>query len=183
VRDAARNKVHSTLDLKDGYHQIPLKEECRHYLAFEGPDGRQYQPTVLPFGITIAPVLFQQTMNELVAVHFAIKSFRQYLLGRKFTIRTDYKPLEELLKKDLTLEKPRWNTRMLDIAEFDFEVEHIEGKHNVVADALSRSVAAVTVSWDSLELAQNWDHEVQELLRTRRRYQSFRHRETQDGRW
>lgn len=62
--------------------------------------------------------------------------FRPYLYGKRFTVRTDHRPLVYLFK----IEDPSSKlTRMrLDLEEFDFDVVYIRGKENVGADALSR---------------------------------------------
>lgn len=74
--------------------------------------------------------------KELLAVHFAITQLRPYLYGRKFTVRSDHKPLIYLY----SLKNPSSKlTRIrLDLEEYNFVIEHIAGKNNVVADALSR---------------------------------------------
>lgn len=74
--------------------------------------------------------------KELLAIHFAITSFRPYLYGQKFTVRSDHRPLVYLYN----LKNPASKlTRIrLELEEYDFVVEHIKGKDNVVADALSR---------------------------------------------
>lgn len=74
--------------------------------------------------------------KELAAIHFAIKHFRPYIYGNHFTVRSDHKPLSYLF----ALKDPSSKlTRMrLDIEEYNFTVEYIKGKDNVVADALSR---------------------------------------------
>ena len=62
--------------------------------------------------------------------------FRHYLLGVRFHLRTDYLPLTRLR----TMKDPHGRRgRMLsDMVEYDFEIEHIKGHNNVVADVLSR---------------------------------------------
>lgn len=74
--------------------------------------------------------------QELIAMHWAIKYFRPYIYGMKFLVRSDHRPLTYLF----ALKDP--NSRLtrirLDLSEFDFVVEHIKGKLNVGADALSR---------------------------------------------
>lgn len=74
--------------------------------------------------------------KELLAIHFAIKHYRPYLFGTSFTIKSDHKPLTYLF----ALRDPSSKlTRLrLDIEEYDFIIEHISGKDNIVADALSR---------------------------------------------
>lgn len=74
--------------------------------------------------------------QELIAIHWAIKHFKHYLFGTHFTVRSDHRPLVYLFNlKDPTSKLTRLR---LDLAEYDFTIEHIPGKENVVADALSR---------------------------------------------
>ena len=74
--------------------------------------------------------------QELLAIIHALNSWRHYLSGTKFTIRTDHKSLEFFKTQPrLSGRQSRW----IDIlANFDFDIEYIEGKKNVVADGLSR---------------------------------------------
>uniref|UniRef100_A0A1Y1L2Y9 RNA-directed DNA polymerase n=2 Tax=Photinus pyralis TaxID=7054 RepID=A0A1Y1L2Y9_PHOPY len=74
--------------------------------------------------------------KELAAIHWAILHFQPYVYGRKFTIRSDHKPLVYLFSMKNPSSKL---TRMrLDLEEFDFHIEYVKGNDNVVADALSR---------------------------------------------
>ena len=76
--------------------------------------------------------------QELLSIIVALKSWRCYLSGVKFRIKvmTDHKSLQHLkTQPQLSSRQARW----LDlIAEFDFDIEYVEGKSNVVADGLSR---------------------------------------------
>lgn len=73
---------------------------------------------------------------EGIAVLFALKIWRCYLLGQEFTIYTDNAALTYLQKnKDLNSRLTRWS---LKFAEFNFIIEHKKGKNNNAADALSR---------------------------------------------
>ncbi len=75
---------------------------------------------------------------EALAVLYAIEKFRPYLYGTKFTLLTDHKALLNLKKTNLSANR-RKNLRWLQIlAEYDFDVVHIKGSENKVADALSR---------------------------------------------
>ena len=74
--------------------------------------------------------------RELLAVIHALRTWRHYLAGKKFTVVTNHYSLQYLrTQPNLSKRQARW----LDfIAEFDFEIIHRPGKSNVVADALSR---------------------------------------------
>ena len=78
--------------------------------------------------------------KEALACVAAMKKFQKYLLGRKFTLRTDYKALTTLLGKGKTkissARTERWREK---ISMFDYKVEYIKGKENTIADWLSRS--------------------------------------------
>ena len=55
----------ATLDLAQGYWQVPVADEDRHKTAFTSPFGL-YQFCVMPFGLNGAPATFQILMNEVV---------------------------------------------------------------------------------------------------------------------
>jgi len=74
--------------------------------------------------------------RELLAIVETLKRFRHLLLGIRFRVFTDHKPLEYLLtQKNLSSRQQRW----IDILnDFDFEIIYIPGEANIIADALSR---------------------------------------------
>lgn len=74
--------------------------------------------------------------KELLAIIWATKYFRPYLYGRKFLIRTDHKPLQWLANlKEPNSKMLRWK---IQLEEYNFDIEYLQGKENSVADALSR---------------------------------------------
>ena len=66
VGDVARYKVFSTLDLRSAYHQIPIRDEEKKYTAFEA-DGKLFQFTRIPFGVTNGVAAFQRVMDTIVS--------------------------------------------------------------------------------------------------------------------
>lgn len=82
------------------------------------------------------------TRQELAAVVFGLKRFRQYLLGRRVLVRSDHAALTYLRHtKEPVGQQARW----LDFVEqFDVTVQHRSGSANRAADALSRRPCEVT---------------------------------------
>ena len=66
------------------------------------------------------------TRKELLGVVFGLKQFRQHLLGRSFTIRTDYAALTFLKRMPEPIgQEGRW----LDLlSEYNFEIQHRPGR-------------------------------------------------------
>lgn len=61
----SNKRYFTTLDLKDGFHQVPIHEESIHLMAFVTPMG-QYGYTVMPFGLANAPPVFQRLINKVL---------------------------------------------------------------------------------------------------------------------
>lgn len=74
--------------------------------------------------------------RELLAIVWAVKHFRPYLYGRKFTIYTDHAPLRWVQNlKEPNSKLTRWGLRL---QEYDYDIIYKNGKQNSNADALSR---------------------------------------------
>ncbi|GKB75310.1 putative reverse transcriptase domain-containing protein, partial [Tanacetum coccineum] len=145
------SSVYSKIDLSrfftstDGFKKdIPKTAFRTHY--------GHYEFQVMPFGLTNAPAVFIDLMNrfknstrrtyntthdlELGAVVFALKIWRHYLYGTKYTMFTDHKSLQHILdQKELNMRQRRWLELLSD---YDCDIRYHPGKANVVADALSR---------------------------------------------
>ncbi|GJP57637.1 hypothetical protein CLOP_g11269 [Closterium sp. NIES-67] len=61
----AAGQVYSTLDLRQGFNQIPIKEEDKAKTAFHGPD-RLYEWNYMPFGLKNASARFQRVMDQVL---------------------------------------------------------------------------------------------------------------------
>ena len=74
--------------------------------------------------------------QELLAIVCALREWRHYLHGSKFTIITDHKSLKFIrTQPNLSSRQARWSEFL---SEFEFDIVYQEGKDNGVADALSR---------------------------------------------
>ena len=92
--------------------------------------------------------------RECLAVLYAVKQFRHYLLGRAFVLHTDHQPLKWLSAQKMEGRLCRW---ALALQELDFTIKYRRGSSNANADALSRvptihSTCAGTVTVPELTL-------------------------------
>nr|GFB05406.1 reverse transcriptase domain-containing protein [Tanacetum cinerariifolium] len=79
---------------------------------------------------------YTTTEKEMLAVVYAFKKFRSYLIMNKSIIYTDHSALKYLFaKKDAKARLLRW---ILLLQEFDFKVIDTRGAENYAADHLSR---------------------------------------------
>lgn len=76
------------------------------------------------------------TRKELLAVVKFCRHFRHYLLGRRFTIRTDHNSLAWLFRfRHIEGQLSRW---LEELSQFDMQIVHRSGNRHSNADGLSR---------------------------------------------
>ena len=79
--------------------------------------------------------------REGLAIVWACQRLQNFLLGKKFKIETDHKPLLFIFGSECAL-KTEVSQRLMKFAlkmmKYDYEIHYIEGKTNVIADTLSR---------------------------------------------
>ena len=54
-------------------------------------------------------------------------------------IRSDHQPLKTIFNNSITKSPARLQRLMLVLQKYDFEIEYIKGKDNIVCDTLSRA--------------------------------------------
>ena len=81
---------------------------------------------------------YENLEREAMAAIWGMEKFHYFLYGRRFILQTDQKPLCSIFKKHLINVSPRLQRIAIRAKPYDFTTEWIKGKHNSVADALSR---------------------------------------------
>ena len=81
---------------------------------------------------------------ECLAIVYCVKAFRHYLLGSPFEIKvmSDHQSLQYLKKgREAGGRIARW---AMALSEYNYQIEYLPGKSNLLGDALSRLVAIET---------------------------------------
>ena len=83
---------------------------------------------------------YAQIEKEALACVWACEKFSTYVLGMRFMVETDHKPLVALFgSKHLDELPPRIFRFRLRMARFDYTISHVAGKMLFTADTLSRA--------------------------------------------
>ena len=128
-----------------------------------GDDGRDHPIAFFSKALNKCERKWDACEQELFAILSGVKHFRHYLMNTKFRVRTDNKACTYILKKsELSPRLARW---AIQLADYDYDVEHTPGRHNNVADTLSRAelIAAIDNDQhsrlnDEMKDSQNHDY-------------------------
>ncbi|XP_044315167.1 uncharacterized protein LOC123037605 [Drosophila rhopaloa] len=91
-------KYISSLDLKDGYWQIPLEADSRQYTAFTVPGKGLFQWKVMPFGLHSASATFQRALDQVIGPEMMPHAFAyQEDIGR--TLKEHMENLKEVFRR------------------------------------------------------------------------------------
>ena len=95
-------------------------------------------------GLTPAERNYSQIEKEALTLVYAFTKFHRYLLGHKFTLLTDHKPLVAIFgsKAGISIytasRLQRW---ALTLANYDFTIRHVNTASTGQADMLSRLIS------------------------------------------
>ena len=77
---------------------------------------------------------------ESMAIRYCLKKSDHYLRAcPHFKIFTDCKSIPTVQKEIVNIKNSKLQKLYLDLQEYNYEIVHISGKVNLIADALSRS--------------------------------------------
>ncbi|KAL7881030.1 hypothetical protein SRHO_G00032840 [Serrasalmus rhombeus] len=104
------------------------------------PDGVWKPIVFISRGMSDTERHYAQIEKEALAATWACERLSSYLLGLKFRLETDHKPLVPLLStKALDELPPRVLRFRLRLLRFSFDIVHVPGKSLITADTLSRA--------------------------------------------
>jgi len=144
----------ATLDLKSGFHQIPLSEEARPLTAFVTPSGL-YEFNRIPFGLKNAPAFFQKTM--LLVLSGLVGPRCQVFIDDIVVHGVNLADFAESLR--LVLERLRQFGLRLKAAKCRFGLSQVEylghivcGEGIALSDERKRAVAEVAVPTNTAQV-------------------------------
>lgn len=115
LANLGKNKYFTVVDLKSGFHQIPLKECDVEKTAFSINNGK-FEFVRLPFGLKNAPSIFQRTLDDVLRDHIG-KICYVYIDDIVIFSKTEKEHFENLRKIFKTLESANFKIQ-LDKCEF-----------------------------------------------------------------
>jgi hypothetical protein len=104
----------------------------------------------------------------MLTIMHALAKFRKYLVGGRFVVRIDHNSLRYFPKqKDLNERQQKW---VIKIHAYDFNIEYVKGKKNVVFNSLSKrptmcSLMDISIDWKCHLLVEYFKNQfVHELM-------------------
>ena len=138
---SAKLLVHFNPDL-----ELIIASDASNYgigavLSHKMPDGTERPIGYVSRSLNSAERNYSTIEKEALAIIVGVKKFHQFLYGHRFTIKTDHKPLEGLLRENKGISSQassrvqRW---ALTLAAYEYKIQYKAGTANGNADALSR---------------------------------------------
>ncbi len=116
-------------------------------LSQQQTDGTWIPVVFISRGLPQAKNIMHRLKRRCLATTLACERLSPYLLGLKFKLETDHKPLVPLLNtKPLDELLPRVLRFRLRLTKFTFDIVHVPGKRLITADTLSRAPVECTLT-------------------------------------
>lgn len=128
--------------------ELPIKVACDSsqygigcVLLHVYPDGSERPISFASRVLTPAEKKYSVIHKESLALYWGVRKFSQYLMGRKFILSTDHKPILAIFGEGKGLpamsagRMQRWANYL---SEFDYTLQYVKGSSNGGADGLSR---------------------------------------------
>ena len=117
------------------------KEKNCNLMSFVGDEGRgifltfRWETVDRGSGKHRQSVPLRKKCRQLCSAHRS----SEYILGKPVVVQTDHKPLEIILRKLMVTAPLQLQAMILKVSSYDFQVEYLPGKKQMLADTLSRA--------------------------------------------
>ncbi len=130
-------------------------------------DSNEYPILFLSKALHAEQLRWSTIEKEAYAIFYTLKHFEYLLRDTKFLLRTDHKNLT-YLNLESSAKVQRWK---LFIQDFNFDVEHVAGKENTVADTFSR----LCIMWDDSMIEKTSVCQIEQIVDVRIPEEHYRH--------
>ena len=111
-----------------------------HVMTVDGKSTTTDHPVVFVSGFFRGSQLnWAALMKEAFAIYMSVKKLSFYLTDAQILLRSDHKPLEKFLLKNMLNSKV--NNWAMELEAFNIQFDYIKGSNNILADTLSRLIS------------------------------------------
>ena len=111
-----------------------------HMMVTDGKSTTTDHPVAFVSGLFRGSQLnWAALMKEAFAIYMSVKKLSFYLTDAQILLRSDHKPLEKFLLKNMLNSKV--NNWAMELEAFNIQFDYIKGSSNILADTLSHLIA------------------------------------------
>ena len=111
-----------------------------HTMVIDGKSTTTDHPVAFVSGLFRGSQLnWAALMKEAFAIYMSVKKLSFYLTDAQILLRSDHKPLEKFLLKNMLNSKV--NDWTMELEAFNIQFDYIKGSNNILVDTLSRQIA------------------------------------------
>ena len=111
-----------------------------HIMTIDGKSTTTDHPVAFVSGLFRGSQLnWAALTKEAFAIYMSIKKLSFYLTDAQILLRSDHKPLEKFLLKNMLNSKV--NNWAMELEAFNIQFDYIKGSNNLLADTLSRLIS------------------------------------------